>query len=293
MTKILVLGGCGRQGKIIAADLAKRYDVHTADISNEPDILMDPFEHFNDVDMSLYDLVVGALPSVEGYHGLQASLAAGTSYVDLSFTDDDFGLLHDDAVKAGVTVLHDCGVAPGLSHLVAGRAIALGADEIYISVGGVAAKARDDYVITWNPEDLLEEYTRPARIVVDGQVVTVPALSGQIEEVIPGIDNAGRLNTFYSDGLRSLLSKAGPVRRMEERTMRWPGHTEKAFPLIYSGDFVAGMRNIYPEGNNDLLAMKIRARWTSRSWASTYSCPTRTCRSASRSTMRGSSMTAR
>ena len=86
-----------------------------------------------------------------------------------------------------LTILHDCGIAPGLSHLVAGRAIRRGYNEVGIYVGGVSAYSEDDYVITWSPEDLLEEYTRPARIVESGQIKKVPALSGLGPINIPGV----------------------------------------------------------------------------------------------------------
>lgn len=267
--KVLVLGGCGRQGRIIAEDLKRKHTVITADVSDAADIKADlsDYKVVREL-MSKYDLAVGALPSALGLYAMMAAVDSSTNYVDLSFLDHDVAGFNSNAMHNQITIMPDCGIAPGLSHLVAGRAIHLGADDISISVGGVAAKPEDDYVITWSPEDLKEEYTRPARIVLDGEVKKVPALSGELQEVIPGIANGGHIRGFYTDGLRSLLSKAGKVKRMEERTLRWPGHLEKVGPLIYEDNFAERVRGLYSEGTSDVIAMRIRARWTDKDMSS-------------------------
>jgi len=262
--KILVLGGCGRQGRVVAEDLARDYSVDTADISAAATITADLSDYVGLRKlMPKYDVVVGALPSALGLNAMMAAVDSGVNYVDLSFLDHPVATFDSGAINKNITVLHDCGIAPGLSHLIAGRAIHLGADDISICVGGVAAKLEDDYVITWSPEDLLEEYVRPARIVIDGELKTVPALSGEVSEYVPGLDNSGHIQAYYTDGLRSLLSKAGRVKRMEERTMRWPGHIERIKPWI-QGDWAEELRRAYPKNHQDVLAMKIRARWTDK-----------------------------
>jgi len=78
-----------------------------------------------------------------------------------------------------------------------------------------------EYKVGFAPEDVLEEYTRPARLVKDGKPVTVPALT-DVELV--DIDGVGTLEAFNTDGLRTLLSTMNGVPQMVEKTMRWPGH---------------------------------------------------------------------
>jgi len=97
------------------------------------------------------------------------------------------------------------------------------AEELRIYVGGLPQVRRwpYEYTAVFSPIDVLEEYTRPARMVQDGKVVTRPALS-EIEQL--EFEGVGTLEAFNSDGLRSLISL--PVPDMKEKTMRYPGHTE-------------------------------------------------------------------
>jgi saccharopine dehydrogenase-like NADP-dependent oxidoreductase len=104
---------------------------------------------------------------------------------------------------------------------------------VEIRVGGIAASRREDYVATWSLEDLIEEYTRPARIRAAGRVKSAPALSGLEVVHVPGV---GGLEAFLSDGLRTLL-RTVPARDMVEKTLRWPGHTERMRALDALGFF--------------------------------------------------------
>jgi saccharopine dehydrogenase-like NADP-dependent oxidoreductase len=255
--KILILGGCGRMGSVVAADLSRKYEVVRADINPAADIVMDGGGYnFLAKVIPGHDLVVGALPSAFGHDAMLAAIDSFVDYVDLSFTPYDVSKLHDLAVRNGVTVLHDCGIAPGISNLVAGMAIWRGADHIKIYVGGVAADKEDDYVITWSPEDLYEEYTRPARIIRDGKVETVPALSN-----IPSIHVPEGLQGYITDGLRSLLSKAELVTGMEEYTWRWPGHIERISDLLEGEEkwFADGLKERFREGTDDKLVLEVVA----------------------------------
>jgi lysine 6-dehydrogenase len=77
--------------------------------------------------------------------------------------------------------------------------------------------------VTWSVDDLIEEYTRPARIRENGRRRRVPALSGVESVRVPGV---GTLEAFFSDGLRTLLQTI-PARDMTEKTLRWPGHAAR------------------------------------------------------------------
>ena len=270
--KILILGGAGRQGSIVAEDLSMSYDVVVADICapNAP-------VKFQTIDLSKYralvnimrvgqyDLVVGALPSDLGLNAMKAAIEVGVNYVDMSFMEEDVkGLFDKEASEKGITILHDCGIAPGISNMVVGMAIKNGAEDVAVHVGGVAKNDAVDYVISWSPEDLYEEYTRPARIVRDGKRVEIDALTEHSKVYIDGF---GYLNSYYTDGLRSLLSRAGDpengkVRNMIECTMRRPQHIDKVKHDIGLGkeDFVSKLKKYYPEVSKfdpDILAMKI------------------------------------
>src|SRR5438477_10212008 len=195
MAGIIVVHG-GRQGRILADD---HTGVHAATVAGVAPVDLPGVRSIQrDLSRALelvgtlheYDLVVGALPGRLGLAAAQAAVKAKRHYVDLSYYIEDAVQLHGAALAAGVAIVPDCGLAPGLSNLIAGRALATRKPkEINIQVGGFAddPKKPYGYVITWSPEDLLDEYVRPARIIRDGKVVEVPALSGLEIIKIPGV----------------------------------------------------------------------------------------------------------
>ena len=251
--KILVLGG-GQQGRVIAVDLAQTLTsshIEVADV-REPVLPQRSNLRYVEADladvealskrMSEYDLVVGALPSRFGFGAMRAAILAKRPLVDVSFCAEDPLSLDADAKKAGVTIFPDCGLAPGLTHLCCGHASADGQpDEITIYVGGVAQDRTQPYgyVITWSLDDLLEEYVRPARIVRDGKPVTLPAFDDLDRVQVPGV---GEMESFLSDGLRTIIDTFPSVKHMSERTLRWPGHVEQVRPLVENGTFLAEFR---------------------------------------------------
>lgn len=272
--RLVVLGG-GAQGRVVASDLAEALPgaaVEVADV-HAPELPARANLRWREADLSdsaaavhllaEYDLAVGVLPSRLGFGVMRAAIEARRPLVDVSFCPEDALVLDADARAAGIAILPDCGLAPGISNLVVGRAVAeRGApEEIAILVGGVAEDAARPfgYVVTWSLEDLLEEYTRPARIARGGRPVTVPVFSG-LERVL--VDGAGEMEAFYSDGLRSLLDTLSDVSDMGEKTLRWPGHVEAVQPLVRSGELIEEFRRrCVVEEPRDLVAFLVRMRW--------------------------------
>ncbi len=199
--------------------LVNRADVKVADLSNVEEI----YRIIKDVDAA-----VSALPGKFGKIAWMAAIKAGVDMVDVSYSPDDPMHFHVQANDAGVTIVPDAGVAPGLSNMMAGRAYAQLEEvrELKIYVGGIPENPVPPlgYLVTWSPEDLIEEYVRPARVVKDGTVVEKPAVSELEKVIIPGV---GELEAFLTDGLRTMLKTLKGVKLMEEKTLRWPGHAEK------------------------------------------------------------------
>jgi saccharopine dehydrogenase-like NADP-dependent oxidoreductase len=226
-----------------------------------------------------YDLALGALPSVIGFSTLRAVIEAGRDFVDISFMPENALELDPLARQRGTTAMVDCGVAPGLSNMMAGAAASrlepLERLEIYVGGLPVARHWPFDYKAGFAPWDVLEEYTRPARLVEHGRVVVKEPLSEPELLDFPGV---GTLEAFNTDGLRSLVhSLHAPF--MKEKTLRWPGHAELMRVLKDTGFFslepiaVAG-QNVRPrdvtaallfpkwtfeEGEADLTVMRVRA----------------------------------
>lgn len=248
--RVAVLGG-GMVGAAISLDLAAdpsisvvvldksedalaaisgRHAVETRLVNlTEPDAIRESVAGF--------DLVMGALPGALGFSVLGAVIDAGRPYCDISFMPEDAMDLSPKAKALGVPVVFDCGVAPGLSHMMAGHAAhALDpCERIRIYVGGLPAERRwpFEYKAGFSPGDVIEEYTRPARFVEHGEIVVHEALSDPELLDLPGI---GTLEAVSTDGLRSLL-RTVRVPDMRQKTMRYPGHVALMRVLRETGFF--------------------------------------------------------
>ncbi|MEK6798273.1 MAG: saccharopine dehydrogenase C-terminal domain-containing protein [Planctomycetota bacterium] len=175
---------------------------------------------------SEHDVVLGALPSRFGFASLEAVIGAARPYCDISFMPEDAMALDALAKERGVLAVVDCGVSPGLSNLMIGHARSQmdRPDRAVIYVGGLP-KVRHWpfwYKAPFAPSDVIEEYTRPARVRENGRTVVKPALSEPELLDFPGV---GTLEAFNTDGLRSLLATLD-IPNMVEKTLRYPGHVE-------------------------------------------------------------------
>lgn len=184
------------------------------------------------------DVAVNSLPGRFGKISWMASIKAGVDLVDISYSEDDPTAYSMQASSAGVTIVPDAGVAPGLSNMMAGRAYSQleEVDELKIYVGGIPEKPVPPlgYLVTWSPEDLIEEYVRDARIVENSSITKKPALS-ELERIY--VPELGELEAFLTDGLRTMLKTLKGVKFMVEKTLRWPGHAEKVELLKSLGYF--------------------------------------------------------
>lgn len=183
------------------------------------------------------DLVVSAMPGHLGHRTLATVIAAGHHCVDISFFPEDPFSLDDQARRMNVTAVVDCGVAPGLCNLIAGHHDARAPLVRYeCLVGGLPLVRRKpwEYQAVFSPADVIEEYTRPARLVEQGRVVVREALSGTEPAEFDGV---GTLEAFNTDGLRTLLRTMPHVPEMKEKTLRYPGHAELMRTLRTAGLF--------------------------------------------------------
>ncbi len=251
MPHVTVLGA-GLVGSLIARTLAKDgWDVLACDRSEDalgalagfPRIATSRLDFASGTAITAAvapcDLVVGAVPGFLGHAMSKSVLEARKPLADISFAPEDPFTLDRLAKERGVPAIVDCGVSPGLSNLACGRAAAwfdVGElDSIVISVGGLPFTRTQpwEYRIVFSATDVIEEYTRPARLVEDGTLVTRPALS---EVTRFEVANVGTLEGFLTDGLRTVLSTV-KARNLREQTLRWPGHAEKMRLLRDAGFF--------------------------------------------------------
>ena len=120
-----------------------------------------------------------------------------------------------------VTAIVDFGVAPGIPNLLLGyHQNTMKIDVYKCYVGGLPKKRTMpfQYKAPFSPVDVIEEYTRPARYVVNGEIVVKEALS---EPEFLEFDEIGTLEAFNTDGLRSLLF-TNDIPNKIEKTLRYP-----------------------------------------------------------------------
>jgi lysine 6-dehydrogenase len=242
--------GAGMIGRAIALDLANDHDVTCFDLSKNnleelnnrssavktaaADFLQyDEYENW----LNAFDIVVTAVPGYMGFKTLEAVINAGKNVVDISFFPEDALQLDKLAKQKEVTVITDCGVAPGLSNFTIGRyneEMNITSFECY--VGGLPKERKPpfQYKAPFSPIDVIQEYIRPARLLENGAIVTKPALSDR--EII-SFEEVGELEAFNTDGLRSLVYTMKHIPDMKEKTLRYRGHLDLIIALQQAGFF--------------------------------------------------------
>jgi lysine 6-dehydrogenase len=186
MKRILVLG-CGMVGSAIAADLSRNFDVTAVDISESRVKELSGKYNINakiidiadseklSAQIKNCDMVVSAVPGFMGYRTLQEIISNKKDVVDISFFPEDPFTLDKAAKDNNVTAVVDCGVAPGLSNIILGyhyKKEKVNSFSCY--VGGLPFEREYpyQYKAPFSPSDVIEEYTRPARLKENNRIVS-------------------------------------------------------------------------------------------------------------------------
>jgi len=250
--KILVVGS-GKVGSEIAKDLARSSEVDSVIVADaQPENLKNVRGHAKirtrrlDISqrkpllatMRSVDLICGALPGRLGFQLMNCAVEAQRDLVDISYTPENPFKLHSQARDQENIIVPQCGVAPGFTNMCVGDASRrLGTiTKVRVFVGGLPQEPTPplNYRIVFSLEDVINEYSRPARIVENGKEKLVDPLSGRGFLNFPGV---GRLEYFITDGLGSLPRSFPDVREMYELTLRYPGHAEMMNTLRVLGFF--------------------------------------------------------
>lgn len=234
--KVIVLGA-GLVGAPMAFDLAvnNEFNVFVADLCEKALDKFSSSPHIETIQADLSDsevlkgvissadIVLNAVPGFMGYSTMETIISQGKNVIDISFFPEDALKLNTLALENDVTAIVDIGVAPGMSNILPGYVdhILDKTNSILIYVGGLP-KVRElpyEYKAVFSPIDVIEEYTRPARYIENGKLITMPALS---EPEYLHFDSVGTLETFNSDGIRSLAKTMPDVPNIKEKTLRYP-----------------------------------------------------------------------
>jgi lysine 6-dehydrogenase len=253
--RMLVLGA-GLQGSACAYDLLHQDAVERVTLADiQPDRAATVLEPFVGRTLTLAKLdvrdpaavaatfqghvaVMNALPYYYNLDVTRAAVHSGLHYADLGgnteivFNQKQLG---PEAKARGVSVIPDCGLAPGMVNILAAEGIRrVGqAESVKIYVGGLPQHPEPplNYQIVYSLEGALDYYTTPSWVLRDGKPVRVDALSELESLAFP--PPVGTLEAFHTGGGISTLPWAyeGQVRTMEYKTLRYPGHLAIMRPI--------------------------------------------------------------
>lgn len=233
------------------------------------------------------DAVVSAISYNVNLPLTLAAIDTGVSMCDLGGNMDVVRAqlrLHEAARDKGVTVVPNCGLAPGLAGILAvtGAKEFEQLDAVRMRVGGLPQHPRPplNYQIVFSAEGLINEYLEDTEVIRNGERALVPSMSDLEDIVFP--PPFGRLEAFNTSGGASMLPELfeGRVRELDYKTIRYPGHCEKfrmllelgfadAEPLAF-GNVVKTRRELFTDllrrkldyGDRDLVLLRVTVSGT-------------------------------
>ncbi len=255
---VLVLGASGTQGRAAAYDLvhnpriekvilagidryplektarwldSEKCQVEVVDVSTK-------FDVFKLMKKIAPHVVVCSVPWKVTLPPLDAAIEAGISFVDFGlYQNVDFDkridYYHQRAKEAKVTIIPSCGLAPGMTNMLAAYGISHmdKADTVEVYVGGIPEKPAPplQYKAVWSIEGVWTQFMVDCRVIHEGKPDTVEATTGKVDLHFNSI---GDFEAAYTDGLGTMLHaykepEMKGVREIYEKTIRWPGHYEK------------------------------------------------------------------
>lgn len=208
----------------VAKQIGGEIEAFRLDTTNLPDVV---------AAMRRVDVAVGATSYTHNLLLTKAAIQAGKNFCDLGGNMTVVGRqvqLDDEARRAGVLIVPNCGLAPGMACVIASGASGKfsSVDEITIRVGGLPRNPKPplNYQLVFSPEGLINEYIEPAEVIRDGKVLTVPSMTDVEKLSFPAPYES--LEAFNTSGGVSTLTRmfTGKARRLDYKTIRYPGHCE-------------------------------------------------------------------
>lgn len=258
---VLLLGG-GMMGVAIAQDLIENnIDVTIADksadcvktipnIEKNADFILINADDTETIKKTMKnsEVTISALPYDFNYMLAKTAVACRTHFCDLGgnsqITERELKL-HEKAKNAGVLIVPDCGLAPGITNVMSSYLVKKihGIKKIHIRVGGLPQSPQGtlSYALFFSVHGLINEYVEKAKILIEGRVTEVEALTGIEEIKFPSFSH---LEAFYTSGGTSTLPNTfkGKIQELDYKTIRYRGHCEKIKVLKDLGFFKKDMR---------------------------------------------------
>ena len=186
--------------------------------------------------------LISAVSYSVNYQVTKAAIQSGVHMCDLGGNNDVVEkqlTLDADAKEKGVTIIPNCGLAPGLINILAmqGSREFDSLDSIHLRVGGLPLHPRPplNYQIVFSVEGLINEYVEKAAVIKDGELLHIDPMSGLEDITFP--EPFGVLEAFNTSGGLSTLTKLleGRVKNLDYKTIRYKGHCEKFKTLLDLG----------------------------------------------------------
>ena len=171
----------------------------------------------------------------------KAAIETGANFCDLggnNYVVDSQLALDEEAKAAGINIIPDCGLAPGMVSILAmhGAAKFDRIDEIHIRVGGLPQDPQPplDYQLVFSVEGLINEYIEVARVIRGGKITEVPSMT-ELESL--EFEGFPPLEAFQTSGGTSTLPDTflGKITHLDYKTIRYAGHCEKFKTMIDLG----------------------------------------------------------
>jgi lysine 6-dehydrogenase len=172
----------------------------------------------------------------------RAAIEARTNFCDLGGNNDVVAAelaLDAEARRAGINIIPDCGLAPGMSAVLVEHGVRRfkELDEIHIRVGGLPQHPKPplEYQLVFAVEGLLNEYVERARVIRGGTIQYVDSMTEV--ETLEFPPPFGRMEAFQTSGGTSTLPDTylGRVKELDYKTIRYPGHCAKFKTMIDLG----------------------------------------------------------
>jgi lysine 6-dehydrogenase len=188
------------------------------------------------------DVAVSCVPYFFNLGLARAAITSKTHFCDLGGNND---VVHAQlalgarAKKAGVTVVPDCGLAPGMVSILAADGFSRleRTDSIRMRVGGLPRHPKPplNYALVFSANGLINEYVEPCLVLRNGRLAWREPLADVEELTFPR--PFGRLEAFNTSGGSSTLpyTYRGRVKSLDYKTIRYPGHCAKFRLLLDLG----------------------------------------------------------
>jgi lysine 6-dehydrogenase len=256
---VLVLGA-GLMGRAIAFDLCTFSDFDSIAIADSRQDALQSLKEFLPCEKTAYfqlnieqthavqkifqnfDLVISAVPYTFNYTLAKTAIETQTHFLDLGGNNDIVAQernLFEDARKNKVTIVPDCGLAPGLTSVITRDIVEQldSVDYVKIRVGGLPVSPEPplDYQIVFSPYGLINEYVEDAIVLDHGNIVTKKSMNELEKLSFP--KPFGELEAFLTSGGCSTLPSTykNKITYLDYKTIRYPGHCEKFKTLLDLG----------------------------------------------------------